>query len=188
MAAMTDYLVLLRGINVGGRNKVPMAALKTLLAELGFKSVATYIQSGNAMLRSPLRPATVAKKIEEGFVSAFRLDSEIIKVRALSRKELQAVIDDRPKGFGDEPKKYHSDAIFMIGISVKEAMPAFSPKEGVDTVWAGKGVIYHQRLSAQRTKTRLNRMMASPLYLSMTIRSWTTTVKLLELLGRETAG
>ena len=187
MAAMTDYLVLLRGINVGGRNKVPMAALKTLLTELGFKNVTTYIQSGNAMLRSPLKADTVAKKIEKGIVSAFKLDSEIIRVLALSHKQFKAIVDDRPKGFGDEPKKYHSDAIFMMGISVKEAMPAFSPLEGVDVLWPGKGVVYSQRLSAKRTKSRLNRVMSSPLYQSMTIRSWSTTLKLLDLLGKEEA-
>jgi uncharacterized protein (DUF1697 family) len=69
-----------------------------------------------------------------------------------------------------------------MGLSPKEALTAFSPLEGVDTLWAGKGVIYSQRLSARRTKSRLNRMMASPLYKSMTIRNWATTLKLLEML------
>jgi uncharacterized protein (DUF1697 family) len=52
----------------------------------------------------------------------------------------------------------------------------------VDSVWPGKGVIYHQRLSAQRTKSRLNRVMATPFYKSMTIRNWATTMKLAEML------
>ena len=100
----------------------------------------------------------------------------------LSRRELKAIIDDRPKGFGDEPEKYHSDAIFLMGLTPKEALTAFSPLEGVDTLWPGKSVIYSQRLSAKRTKSRLNRMMASPLYKSMTIRTWGTVTKLLDLL------
>jgi uncharacterized protein (DUF1697 family) len=45
-----------------------------------------------------------------------------------------------------------------------------------------KGVIYSQRLSAQRTKSRLNKAITTPLYKSMTIRSWTTTTKLLDLM------
>jgi uncharacterized protein (DUF1697 family) len=49
-------------------------------------------------------------------------------------------------------------------------------------VWPGDGLIYSQRLSAQRTRSRLNRMMSSPLYKSMTIRSWQTTLALLELM------
>jgi uncharacterized protein (DUF1697 family) len=184
MAAQTDYLVLLRGINVGGRNKLPMAALKTLLTDLGFENVSTYIQSGNAIVRSPLKSPEVATAIEEGIAKAFKFDSDLIKVLAISSRQLQAMIDDRPKGFGDQPSKFHSDAIFMMDITVKEAMTAFSPKEGVDTLWPGKGIIYHQRLSAERTKTRLNRMMSSPLYLSMTMRSWGTTLKLMDLLGK----
>jgi uncharacterized protein (DUF1697 family) len=184
MAHMTNYLVLLRGINVGGRNKIAMAKLKLLLEELGFTDVATYLQSGNVILRSRLSAKAVADKIEQGLARAFKLDSDSIKVLALGAAQLQAVVDKRPKGFGDEPGKYHSDAIFMMGISVKEALTAFSPLEGIDMLWPGRGVIYHQRLSAMRTKTRLNRMMASPLYLSMTIRSWQTTIKLLDLMPR----
>ena len=44
------------------------------------------------------------------------------------------------------------------------------------------GVIYSQRLSAERAKSRLSKIMASPLYKSMTIRSWNTTIKLLEIM------
>ena len=81
------------------------------------------------------------------------------------------MVASRPKGFGDEPAKYHSDAIFLMDGKVAEAMGAFSPREGVDTVWPGKGVIYHQRLSSQRTKSRLNRVMSTPFYKVMTIRN-----------------
>ena len=186
MNPLTSYVVLLRGINVGGKNIIPMAGLKRLLEEMGFENVATYIQSGNAMLQSRLLAKTIAQRIENELSTAFKFDSSLIKVLALSRAQLQAVVDNRPKGFGDQPGKYHSDAIFLMGIDAAEAMPAFSPLEGVDTIWPGDGVIYSQRLSAQRTRSRLNRMMASPLYKSMTIRSWQTTQKLLALLdGQE---
>ncbi|MDE0668545.1 MAG: DUF1697 domain-containing protein [bacterium] len=50
---MTTWIVLLRGVNVGGRHKLPMAALRELLTELGFENVRTYIQSGNIVLDSP---------------------------------------------------------------------------------------------------------------------------------------
>ena len=85
-------------------------------------------------------------------------------------------------GFGDQPDKYHSDAIFLMDIDTTQAMPAFKPREGVDKVWPGDGVIYSQRLSALRTKSRLNQAMSSPLYKSMTIRSWSATIKLLDIL------
>jgi uncharacterized protein (DUF1697 family) len=71
-----------------------------------------------------------------------------------------------------------------MGIDADEAMTVFSPRDGVDKVWPGKDVIYSQRLSAERTKSRLNRIMSSPLYKSMTIRSWQTTLALLDLMQK----
>ena len=71
-----------------------------------------------------------------------------------------------------------------MGIDADEAMAVFSPRDGVDKVWPGDGVIYHQRLSAQRTKSRLNRIMGTPVYASATIRSWQTTIALLDLMRK----
>jgi uncharacterized protein (DUF1697 family) len=181
---VTSYLVLLRGINVGGKNKVPMAELRTVLEDAGFSNVSTYIASGNVFLDSDLGASKVADKIEAALPKAFKLDAKLIKVAVISAAELEAVVKKRPKGFGDEPTKYHSDAIFLMGIDAAEAMSVFSPRDGVDKVWPGKGVIYHQRLSAERTKSRLNRIMSTPVYASATIRSWQTTMALLDLMRK----
>ncbi|NLX10148.1 MAG: DUF1697 domain-containing protein [Chloroflexi bacterium] len=181
---MNTYVILLRGINVGGKNKIPMADLRKCLEELGFSSVSTYIASGNVILKSDQHPDEVKAQIEAALPERFRLDSDLIQVLVLTRPQLQAVIDNKPEGFGEQPEKYHSDAIFLIGIDAAQAMPAFNPREGVDNVWTGEGVIYSQRLSAQRTKSRLSTIASSPTYKSMTIRSWSTTVKLLELLEK----
>jgi uncharacterized protein (DUF1697 family) len=180
---MNTYLILLRGINVGGKNKVSMAELKNCLEGLGFSNVSTFIASGNVFVASNKRADQVRTQIEAALPKAFKLDSELIKALVLTRNQLQAVIDDRPEGFGDQPDKYHSDTIFLMGIDAAEAMSVFNPREGVDKVWPGNGVIYSQRLSAKRTKSRLSTMMSSPLYKSMTIRGWSTTVKLLDLLN-----
>ena len=187
VGAVRTFLVLLRGINVGGKNKVAMAELKKCLEGLGFLDVSTYIVSGNVVLASDRKADEIAAQIEAALPKAFQLDSELIKVLVLTRDQLQAVVDDRPKGFGDQPDKYHSDAIFLIGVEPAEAMPIFNPREGVDRVWPGNGVVYAERLSAQRTKSRLSSMMASPLYKSMTIRSWKTTVTLLEMVNAKDA-
>ncbi len=181
---MYTYVVLIRGINVGGKNKVPMAALKTCLEGLGFSDVSTYIASGNVILKSDHPAAKIQAQIEKALPEHFKLDSEIVRVLALTHKQLQAVVENKPKGFGEQPDQYHSDAIFLMGLDAAETMSVFSPREGVDQVWPGDGVIYSQRLSAQRTKSRLNKIMASPAYKSMTIRSWSTTTKLLELLNQ----
>ena len=184
---MTTYLVLLRGINVGGRNKVPMAPLRELLEELGYRNVTTYIASGNVILSSDETAVAVKRQIEKALPGTFRLDSELISVLVLTHAELRAVIRNKPKGFGEEPDTYHSDAIFLIDIDAEQAMEVFDPHPEVDRVWPGKGVIYSQRLSAQRTKSRLNKAITTPVYKSMTIRSWSTTQALLERMNEMVA-
>ncbi len=180
---MPRYVILLRGINVGGKNKLSMAALKSCLDGLGYQNVKTYINSGNVIADSPKSAAAVEAEIEAVLPRQFKLDSELIRVLALPRATFKAMVEGRPDGFGEEPGKYHSDAIFLMrDISVKDAFAVFQPREGVDVVWPGKGVIYSQRLSAERTKSRLNKVLATPFYKSMTIRSWQTTEKLLAML------
>jgi uncharacterized protein (DUF1697 family) len=176
------YLVLLRGINVGGKNRVPMTALRTLLEDLGYSNVSTYIASGNVFLESEKRPAAIKAQSEKALPRTFKLDAELIKVLVMSREELEGVVRNKPKGFGEQPSRYHSDAIFLMDLDPAEALAVFDPREGVDKVWPGDGVIYSQRLSSQRTKSRLGKIIGTPAYRSMTIRSWQTTTALLELL------
>ena len=179
-ADMTRYLVLLRGINVGGRNKLPMAALRELLESHGHTKVSTYIASGNVILSSDRSAAAIKRELEEALPKTFKLDSELISVLILTLAQLRAVVRKRPKGFGDHPETYHSDAVFLIDIDASTAMKVFDPRPGVDEVWPGTGVIYSQRLSAERTKSRLSKIVGTPAYKSMTIRSWQTTLALLE--------
>jgi uncharacterized protein (DUF1697 family) len=181
---MNTYIILIRGINVGGKNKVPMADLRKCLEELGFSYVSTYIASGNVILKSDKRAKEVKAQIEQLLPENFKLDDEFIKVLVLTHNQLHAIIDNKPQGFGEQPEKYHSDVIFLMDIDSAQAMPAFDPREGVDKVWSGDGVIYSQRLSSQRTKSRLSKIMGTPAYKSMTIRSWNTTTKLLEILRK----
>jgi uncharacterized protein (DUF1697 family) len=182
---MDTYVILLRGINVGGKNKVPMAGLREWLEGLGFSDVSTYIASGNVVLRSNRPADEIRDQIEKALPERFNLDDDLVRALVLTLGQVQAIVENKPAGFGDHPDKYHSDAIFLMGIDSTEAMTVFAPREGVDQVWPGDGVIYSQRLSALRTKSRLNKIMVSPLYKSMTIRSWSTTTKLLDLLRRD---
>ena len=113
---MTRYAVLLRGINVGGKNKVPMVGLRRCLEDRGFSNVTTYIASGNVIVKSDKLTAEIQTLVEEALPKCFKLDSELIKVLVLSPGQLQDVINNKPEGFGEHPEKYHSDAIFLMGI------------------------------------------------------------------------
>ena len=81
---MTTYLVLLRGINVGGKNKVPMAELRSMLEGLGFENVSTYIASGNVFLDAKESAKTVAGKIEAALPKTFKLDTALVRVVVLT--------------------------------------------------------------------------------------------------------
>lgn len=179
---MNTYVVLIRGINVGGKNKIPMTLLKEVLQEAGFSNVSTYIASGNVFLESNKSAEKIKTEIEKLLPLKFKTDTDLIKVLVLTTKELSRVVNKKPNGFGDQPSKYHSDVIFLIDVKEDEAMKAFSPREGVDTLWKGRGVIYSQRLSSMLTKSRINKAIISPVYKSMTIRNWNTTTKLLKLI------
>lgn len=178
------YIVLFRGINVGGKNRVPMADLKKCLEQLGFVDVITYIASGNVILKSAEKPTVIKSKIENILPVKFKLDSELIKVLVLTQNDLEIIINQKPKGFGENPQKYYSDAIFLMDISSADAMKVFNPRPGVDKIWQSAMVIYSQRLSSKRTQSRLSKIVVSSLYKSMTIRSWNTTTKLLMLVNK----
>ena len=67
-------------------------------------------------------------------------------------------------------------------LTAAAAMRVVECREGVDQAWPGSGVVYFARLSAERTRSRMARFIGTPEYQRMTIRSWSTTTKLLELL------
>jgi uncharacterized protein (DUF1697 family) len=165
-----------------------MAQLRDLLTELGYADVATYIASGNVILSSDRTPAEIKRQIEAALPRAFKLDSELIAVLVLTHGQLRSVVEGKPKGFGDQPETYHSDVIFLLGVDVAAAMKAFDPHPEVDRVWPGERVIYSQRVSALRTKSRLNRAITTPLYKSMTIRNWATTTALFRLMEQPAPG
>ncbi|HUE97752.1 MAG TPA: DUF1697 domain-containing protein [Anaerolineales bacterium] len=112
---MKTYVILLRGINVGGKNKIPMAELKLFLEEQGFEDVVTYIQSGNVVLRSDLNAKTLGAKIENSLPKKFKLDSSVIKILALDRKTFKKVLAQAPKEFGKDDSKYRYYVLFLMG-------------------------------------------------------------------------
>jgi uncharacterized protein (DUF1697 family) len=178
---MTTYVALLRGINVGGKNLIKMPALKAAFEAEGFDDVATYIQSGNVLFASSeTKPAVLTDRIETMLAEAFDYVPTVV-VR--SRKQMRAIVDGAPKGFGGRPAEYRYDVIFLKEpLTAKKAMGEVPTNPAVDTAHAGTGVLYFSRLIAKATASRLNRIVASSIYSSVTIRNWNTTTKLLALM------
>ncbi len=178
--AMTRYVALLRGINVGGKNLISMADLRAAFEDEGFDGVSTYIQSGNVLFGSERSRVALEEEIEA--MLQRRLGVPLVVV-VRSHRQLHNVVERAPDGFGARPDEFHSDAVFLKSpLTSKQAMRVVSIREGVDQAWPGSGVVYFSRLSAERTKSRMGKIAGTPEYKRMTIRNWRTTTKLLNLL------
>lgn len=174
------YVALLRGINVGGRHLVPMADLRTTFEAAGYGSVRTHIQSGNVLFESDAPRIDLEDDLAAMIEARFGFP---VPVMIRSRAQLRNVVAKAPVGFGDRPDEFHSDVLFLKGsLTPAKAMKVVQLRDGVDEVWTGTGVLYFARLSERRTESKLGKIAATPEYKQMTIRSWTTTSKLLSLL------
>ncbi len=177
----SQYLVLLRGINVGGNNIIKMADLKVCFENMGFTDVVTYIQSGNVLFKSVEKDKTkLTKKIEGVLSERFSYKSRLV---VITQKELARAVEGAPQGFGKDLDQYRYDVIFLKApLTAKEAMKNVKVKEGIDKAYAGKNVLYFSRLISKASQSHLTKIITLPMYQNMTIRNWNTTTKLLALM------
>jgi uncharacterized protein (DUF1697 family) len=178
---MTLSVALLRGINVGGRNAIRMPALKAALEADGFERVATYIQSGNVIFAPPATSsAELTTRIEALLEVSFGFPVPVV-VR--THTQMRTVVARAPSGFGEDPATFRSDVIFLKEpLTAKTAIASVPTNPDVDEVHQGPGVLYFSRLVAEATRSRLNKIVASPIYPNVTIRNWNTTTRLLAML------
>ena len=176
----TSYVALLRGINVGGRNPIRMPELAACFRDAGYEDVSTYLQSGNVLFSAARKTgakleADVEAMLEQRFGTPL-----LVVIR--SRDELAQTIDAAPADHGSS--KLRSDVIFLKHpLTSKEALAEMPElREGIDAVAPGPGAIYFSRVAAQATKTRIQKLMAMPIFQQMTVRTWRTSVRLLEKL------
>jgi len=179
---MTEFVALLRGINVGGNNLIKMSELKRCFEKQRFENVRTFIASGNVLFETdePSGPKLVAR-IETVLAKTFDYKASVV---LRSAQQLREVVLRAPKGFGKEPAKYRYDVLFLKEpLTAPVAMKSVRTKEGVDRAFAGRGVVYFSRLVAKATQSQLPKLVMMPVYKDMTIRNWNTTTKLLALLS-----
>lgn len=183
MTTTPRYLALLRGINVGGKNIIKMTALKEAFASMGLGDVVTYIQSGNVLFTSEsTNQKSLTEKIEKNLTEQFHYPARVV---VISQTELHDIVHNAPPHFGSQPELYRYDVLFLKPpLTAREALQEVPLKEGVDTVYSGKGVLYFSRLISKATQSRLSRIVGTPLYQQLTIRNWNTTTKLLALMKR----
>jgi uncharacterized protein (DUF1697 family) len=184
--ANTQYLALLRGINVGGKNIIKMTELKACFESCKLENVITYIQSGNVLFETnETDPAKLVRRLERDLSRTF--SSNKLRIVLCSHAKLTQIVTKAPKGFGREPEKYRYDVIFLREpLTAGEAIKSVATKKGVDEAFTGPGVLYFSRLTARASESQLARIVALPVYKEMTIRNWNTTSKLLALMDSRT--
>jgi uncharacterized protein (DUF1697 family) len=172
------HVVLLRGINLGPRNRIPMPELRDVLAGAGFDDVRTYVQSGNVVVGSSSRAERVARDVERVIADRFGLEiPAIVRTRA----ELAKVVQRNPLArVATDPKRYQVSFLAARpprGLEAKLAalaaeQEAFEVSGREVYAWHPAGVA-RSKLWAYLASTRLG--------VPATARNWTTVTRLLEL-------
>jgi uncharacterized protein (DUF1697 family) len=185
---MASHVALLRGINVGGKNKVPMAELREVVTSLGHTGVTTYIQSGNVLFTTEeTDTAALASGLEAAIAGKFGINPAVV---VLSRDELARILADNPYVDEPNPKVVH---VAFLGAEpsqelldrIKAAESAAAAKGGGDTITAiGKALYLHtpDGYGKSELSEALFRIVGTgKKRLPVTARNWSTSTTLLSL-------
>jgi uncharacterized protein (DUF1697 family) len=176
------HVLLLRGVNVGGHNRVPMADLRALLAALGCEDVTTYLQSGNAVCRSTAVPGRLASDLEAALAAELGVT---VRVLVRTAAEVAAAVAANPlEASTDDPKRLH--VLFLetapdggrVDALVAEAADLAPERLGVSgaEAYLFTPAGYHDaRLTGAFVERRLGRVG--------TARNWRTVLALADLAG-----
>jgi uncharacterized protein (DUF1697 family) len=175
------HVALLRGINVGGQHRVPMADLRDAFAAAGAREVRTYIQSGNVIFQAGA--ATAARIAAAGTTAlAQRLGFEL-PVITRSRVELAAVAAGNPFLLaGADPERLH--VVFLATAPTAAAVAGLDPRRSPPDELAVRGREIYLRCPNGMARTKLTSdYFDTRLATTGTARSWRTVLALLELAG-----
>ena len=176
---MPAHVALLRGINVGGKNPLPMAALVELFAAAGAEAPRTYVQSGNVVFRAPARvargiPAAVARAI----AGRFGID---VPIALRTAGELAEVADACPFAAGG--KLVH--VVFLLAAPAAAAVRRLDPDRSPPDAFAVRGREIYVHYPNGSAKTKLSAAyFEGALGVAATARNWNTVLALRELVDQ----
>ena len=185
---VASHVALLRGINVGGRNKVPMAELREVVTSLGHTGVTTYIQSGNVLFTAPDSDrAQLASDLESAIADAFGIAASVVVV---SRDQLAQILASNPYPGEPNPKLVH--VVFLnaelpadLMNRIKKAESASAAKGSRDSVTSiGPALYLHtpDGFGNSELSQVLFRIVGTGQHkLAATARNWSTSTTLLSL-------
>lgn len=180
---MTIYIALLRGINVGGKNKIKMAELREALAELGLPRVQTYIQSGNILFESEEDEKTLCDRIEQQIQNVFGLSIKVIIRTAHELNEIVASCPFSDKQIAEAEASSEGECLYVSILMEEpkvdqiEKLKAFDAKDD-QYVIKGRDVYLLFSQSVRNSKLTIQ---VEKLGVPTTTRNWKTINKLVAL-------
>lgn len=174
------YVALLRGINVGGKNKIDMKQLVVAMSEAGFDEVSTYINSGNIFFRADDPEIKLTKKLEQLIHNKFGLD---IKVLLRNKENIEEVVRSMPTNWVND-NNMKCDVMFLWDKYNNESVLAqLRVKPGIDEVKYVHGALLWKVDRENVTKSGMMKIVGTELYRNMTIRNCNTVRKIKERLN-----
>jgi uncharacterized protein (DUF1697 family) len=176
------YVALLRGINVGGKNKVDMKELKETFEGIALEEVSTYINSGNVIFTDrKYDPIELQSIIQEAIVKDFQME---ISVMIRSLEDFEVMMQIVPDSWTND-KNRKCDVLFLgEEIDNETILEKLTIKPGIDTVRYVPGAVLWSTERNNVTKSGLMKIIGTKIYKKMTVRNVNTTRKIFEIMKR----
>lgn len=169
------YVALLRGINVGGKNKVDMKLLISAMEKAGFQEVSTYINSGNIFFSSEKTPRQLVEQLTNLIKDEFNLS---IKVLLRNKDNIKKVASSIPSSWNND-KSMKCDVMFLWDkYNNEEVLNRLVIKQGIDTVSYAAGALIWKVNREHAAKSGMMKLVGTDVYAHMTIRNCNTVRKI----------
>lgn len=176
------YIVLLRGINISGKNKIPMGELKKVLEENQYTNVSTYLNSGNVILESNIKnEEAIMKDIYEIVKAKFNLE---IPIFVTNKSALESILSNSPEWWGTSNKEIYDNLIFIIPpVKFEDVYNAIGePKEDLEKIKEyNNSIFWSYDLKNYKKSNWWVKTASADIKDKITIRTANTMKKILEL-------
>ena len=174
------HVALLRGINVGGNNIIPMKALAAAVTEAGYRDVSTYIASGNVLFDADPGDARALERHFETVLGK-RFDYQATVV-VRSRDDMAALVEALPRGWTKPRADTRYNVLFLRHtVDAPSIVAQLGAKPGLELVTYAPGTLFWSCKLADTNKTAMNKLSGTKLYKDVTVRNLNTTRKLASL-------
>lgn len=177
------HVALLRGINVGGKNKIEMARLRDTFARIGAREARTYIASGNVVFADSRPVEELAELIQDAVEEDFGLSIDVL---VLDEHAIRATASAIPDTWAND-ETMRTDVMFLWDhLDAKEVLGGLPVRDGIDEVEYAPGAVIWRVDRENLTRSGKSRLVGTDLYKAMTVRNCNTVRKLAAMLDQIT--